>query len=96
MKISKDKVAHFIVSLVIALAVSSLFANVTYPLSPKNPWTRSWISFAAAMIVTLAIGIWKEIRDSKQPGNHFCLYDLLADFAGAAAGSMCGFLTYLL
>ena len=46
--------------------------------------------------VTLAIGVWKEICDRKQAGNHFCRKDLAADFAGAAIGSAGAFITYII
>ena len=41
-----------------------------------------WLGLATAM----AIGFWKESRDSRQEGNHFCWWDLLADAIGAVVG----------
>lgn len=96
MKISTDKILHFIVCLVIAFIVSALLANLTYSFAPNNPCARASSSYGAALFVALAIGICKELRDKKQQGNHFCLKDLAADFAGAVIGSCGALLTYLL
>lgn len=39
------------------------------------------------LLLTLAVGIGKEIRDSRKPGGHFCVWDLVADFIGALAAT---------
>ncbi len=41
-----------------------------------------WIGVA----ICIAVGVIKEYSDSKQPGNHFCWWDILADIVGSAAG----------
>lgn len=40
-----------------------------------------------ANAVTLAIGVTKEVLDSKQTGNYFSLGDLAADLIGMAAAT---------
>lgn len=87
MKICKDKTGadkklHVFVAFVIAAFVGGIVANIP----PHNPWLTTAIAFAVA----IAVGIWKEVKDSRQKGNHFCVWDLLWDTAGALAGSPIG------
>lgn len=96
MKISIDKILHFIVCLAIALIVSTVMANIAYIFVPNNPDARAATAYGAALFMALAIGVWKECRDKKQPNNHFCWKDLLADTAGAVVGSCGAFFTYML
>ena len=95
-KVPTDKVLHFIVSLILAIIASTVSANVIYNFMPNNPGVRMAIAYGAALFMTLAIGVWKEICDRKQAGNHFCRKDLAADFAGAAIGSAGTFITYII
>ena len=37
-----------------------------------------WLSFG----VFIALSFGKELRDKRQPNNHFCWYDILADTVG--------------
>lgn len=96
MKIPTDKVLHFIVSLILAILASTVIANAIYNLMPNNPGTRTATAYGAALFVTLAIGAWKEARDRKQAGNHFCWKDLAADTSGAVVGSLGAFVSYLI
>lgn len=48
-----------------------------------NEWTTAIVAF----IVALLVGIGKEIRDSRENGNHFCVWDIVADIIGAVLGS---------
>jgi uncharacterized protein YfiM (DUF2279 family) len=40
--------------------------------------------------VSVTIGVAKEIADSRQPGNKFCVRDLAFDIAGAYIGAKAG------
>ena len=95
-RIPTDKVLHFIVSLILAILASTFIANAIYNLMPDNPGARTATAYGAALFVTLAIGVWKEARDRKHAGNHFCWYDLAADAIGAVLGSFGAFVSYLI
>ena len=51
----------------------------------------AWIAAGIAYTVALAFGIWKEVRDSKQKGNHFCVWDLAWDQIGCLGGAVLAF-----
>lgn len=95
-KVPTDKVLHFIVSLILAILASTFIANAIYNLMPDNPGARTATAYGAALFVTLAIGVWKESRDRRQAGNHFCWKDLAADAVGALLGSLGAFVSYLI
>lgn len=95
-KVPSDKVLHFIVSLVLAILVSTVITTAIYNLMPDNPGARTATAYGAALFVTLAIGVWKEAHDRKQAGNHFCRKDLAADAVGAVLGSLGAFASYLI
>ena len=96
MKIGTDKWQHYLLCLIIALIASAVIANAIYQFAPNNPGLRTAISYGAALFVTMAIGVWKECRDRKKAGNHFCWRDLTADAIGAVMGSVGAFVSYLL
>ncbi len=96
MKIAFDKKLHFIVSLIIAIVASTAAANFIYALPIGGAGRRTATAYTVALLVTLAVGVAKELRDSRQPGNHFCRGDLMADLLGAAVGSLGAFVSYLL
>lgn len=73
-----DKVFHISVCLVIGLVCAGEFSFI-----PFSPWWACFFTFA----VVMAIGIGKEVRDSRQQGNHFCVWDLLADCIAAVASA---------
>ena len=52
----------------------------------------AWIAAAIAFIVAFAFGIWKEVKDAKKQGNHFCVWDLAWDLVGCLAGAVVAFL----
>lgn len=95
-KVPTDKMLHFIVSLLLAIVASTIIANAIYNIMPDNPGARTATAYGAALFATLAIGVWKESRDRKQAGNHFCWKDLAADAVGAVIGSLGAFVSYII
>jgi len=73
-EVTYDKYLHFGASAVIASGVTTLTAE-----SPN----RLWYGLGAG----LAVGVAKEIADSKQAHNRFDAKDLWADVAGTLAGA---------
>lgn len=97
MKIGIDKLWHFCVCFVVAFFVACLANLALYSAFPVlRGKANVFISMAIAFVVALAIGVYKEVKDSKQTGNHFCWKDLLADAIGAAIGSQGAWFTLLL
>lgn len=74
-KKGQDKYAHAFFSFVIGVVIACLLSTVCF----FAPILSAVITFAVVMIV----GIGKEIIDSFRKDNHFCVWDLLADAAGA-------------
>lgn len=74
-----DKVIHVCICFCIAVVVGALVAHI--------PPHKDWVAVVAAFSVALIAGLWKEFHDRKKKGNHFCIWDLVADIAGATAGS---------
>ncbi|KVP96563.1 hypothetical protein WJ97_11800 [Burkholderia ubonensis] len=72
--VGHDKYLHAGVSAVIASTVTTLAAG-----SPN----RLWYGIGSS----LAVGVAKEIADSRQPHNKFDSKDLLADLVGTLAGA---------
>ena len=96
-KIQLDKKLNFLVSLGLAIILSIILASVIRPIAQEvTAGTRTAIAYCISLIETMAIGIYKELRDHKQAGNHFCWYDLLADAAGALLGSLGAFVSYII
>lgn len=95
-KVTTDKMLHFLVSVALAIIVSTVAANAIYTWMPDNPGIRTATAYGAALFATLAIGVWKECRDKKKEGNHFCWKDLSADAVGAVVGSAGAFVSYLI
>ncbi len=74
----KDKHQHFVGSLIHTVFWGKVFQR---HLGKESPST---MGIAAG--ITLSLGLGKEFRDARQPGNHFCWKDLLADALGVAVG----------
>lgn len=74
-----DKILHAFICFVIAAIAGALAAHI--------PGITDWGTAGIAFAVAMAVGVWKEIRDARNSGNHFCPWDLLADTAGAVVGS---------
>lgn len=74
----RDKTLHLALSAAISVALSGI--SLLLPLS-------TWGAPAFVFLPTMAVGVAKEIRDSRQQGNHFCRWDLLFDCLGALVGT---------
>ena len=83
-KNGSDKKLHAFIEFVIAAFIGALVSFIHCP--------TAWIAAAIAFVVALAFGIWKEVKDSKQKGNHFCVWDLCWDLVGCLAGAVVAFL----
>lgn len=84
-KSGSDKMLHVFCEFVIGALVGVSISFVHFP--------SAFIAAAIAFAVAFAFGIWKEIKDRKQKGNHFCVWDLAWDVVGCLAGSLLAFLT---
>lgn len=83
-----DKKIHALV----AFAIGAILAVLLSVFNFSNPALPAVITFA----ITIAIGIAKECYDRKQTGNHFCIWDLMADAVGATAASALAFIASIL
>ena len=73
-----DKKIHALVEFAIAAFLGAIVAH--FGLNP-------WLAAAIVFVIAFSVGIWKEVKDSKAKNNHFCIWDLIADFIGCLAGS---------
>lgn len=76
----QDKARHFLFS-ACAAGMAGYFASV-------NPNIRSDRPVVVGCVFAVSLGLGKEIRDSRKPGNHFCYRDLFWDAAGIAAAGL--------
>lgn len=83
-KTGSDKKLHALVTFAIGAVLAGLLSVFKFP--------TSLLPAAIAFVAALAVGIAKECRDRKQTGNHFCVWDLIADALGALAGAALAFL----
>lgn len=74
-----DKKLHVFVPFCIAGVLSAFFSPI--------PFSTPWQAGLVALVVTMAVGVGKELYDRKR-GGHFCVWDLVADLAGATLGSI--------
>lgn len=79
-----DKKLHVLCEFAIAAIVGSLMSFIHFP--------SAFIAAAIAFVVAFAFGIWKEIKDGKQSGNHFCVWDIAWDLLGCLCGAVVAFL----
>ena len=73
-----DKRQHFVGSLIQTVFWGKLAEQRFHVQVPKTLLIGGGITFS--------MGIAKEIRDARQPWNHFCWKDLVADALGVAVG----------
>lgn len=83
-KTGSDKKLHVFCEFCIAAIIGALISFIHFP--------GAWIAAVIAFSVAFVIGIWKEIKDSKQKGNHFCVWDLAWDALGSLCGAVIAFL----
>lgn len=95
-KIEIDKVYHLLVCLGIAFVVATMAANAFFGLAPGNGVLRFCLAYFTGLLAAMAAGVFKEFKDSRAAGNHFCWRDLGADLAGALVGSAGAAFTFLL
>ncbi|WP_286334012.1 hypothetical protein [Bacteroides caecimuris] len=84
MKIRKDKLQHYMVNLIVcyftALLVYSYTQNVT-------------CAVHSGFFAATGLSLGKEYGDKNAPGNHWCWWDLLADYLGNTTGILLFYLT---
>ena len=83
-KTGSDKKLHVFCEFVIAAFIGGLVSFIHFP--------SAIIAAVIAFAVAFAFGICKEVKDSKQKGNHFCVWDLAWDVVGSLAGAVLAFL----
>lgn len=83
-KKGSDKKLHAFISFAIGIMTGGLLSLINF----GSAFFSALITFALVM----AIGIAKELHDRRQSGNHFCVWDLLADAIGAFGGSVIAFI----
>lgn len=81
---SFDKKLHVFCEFVIAAFIGVLVSFIHFP--------SAIIAAVIAFAVAFAFGIYKEVKDSKQKGNHFCVWDLAWDIVGCLVGAVFVFL----
>lgn len=83
-KTGSDKKLHVFCEFVIAAFIGVLVSFIHFP--------PAIIAAVIAFAVAFAFGIYKEVKDSKQKGNHFCVWDLAWDIVGCLVGAVFVFL----
>lgn len=76
----EDKAKHFV--------YSALLTGLTSYAVSANRDNHSHHPMAVGISVTMGLGFLKEVRDSRQKGNHFCFRDLTWDMLGATFGAL--------
>lgn len=72
-----DKILHVFVSMVVMLFVTALLSLVL----------GFWLSSALGAIITISVGLGKEVYDEAHPEEHNAEWkDILADFIGVILG----------
>lgn len=83
-KTGSDKKLHVFCEFVIAAFIGVLVSFIHF--------SSAIIAAVIAFAVAFAFGIYKEVKDSKQKGNHFCVWDLAWDIVGCLVGAVLAFL----
>ena len=71
-----DKWLHGALEMIIAMITAGFLL----------PVLQVWLAITITLGVAMSIGVLKELRDMQCQGNHFCVWDLLWDAAGALSG----------
>lgn len=83
-RIPKDKLLHFAVNFIVSYCISLLV--YFYTLSTA-------CATLPAFFASLGLSLGKEYGDKNASGNHWCWWDLLADFIGSVIGILLFYLT---
>lgn len=83
-KIGSDKKLHVFLEFCIAALFGSFISPIPFP-------HAIWAAILA-FAVAFGFGLWKEKKDAKEQGNHFCIWDLAWDAVGCFAGAVIAFL----
>lgn len=75
----QDKWLHFVVCLIISIVLAGVFSLI--PIGCAS-------AAICVFILTLGIGVAKEISDSRKADGHFCVWDLAFDALGALPGTL--------
>lgn len=87
MKIQIDKVLHAAISTIIAIVFSTSAFLVLVLKFGLAALIAAISAFVAGFALSLTVGLIKELRDSRQPGNCFSWGDLAADALGSFVGA---------
>lgn len=85
-KTGSDKKLHVFCEFVIAAVAGVLTSFIHF--------SSAFIAAGIAFIIAFAFGIWKEARDSKQAGNHFCVWDIIGCLIGAVVAFLANYYTW--
>lgn len=83
-KIQKDKLQHYLVNLIVSYFTALLVFCYT-----QDESSAAYSGFFNASGLSLG----KEYGDKYAPGNHWCWWDLLADYLGNVTGILLFYLT---
>lgn len=75
-----DKLMHFFAGVLISI----LLGLVLSILMPDSPW----LTLLLTVLVVIVVAVGKELIDSHNPDNHFCLWDILWTVTGGVLGSL--------
>ena len=78
--LGSDKIRHITFSFLLVLSTQYVAVN-KFNLNEQE-------AFPVSLMSTASIGLLKEIRDGKKPGNHFCQRDLIANGIGLFLASV--------
>lgn len=83
-RIPKDKLLHFAVNFIISYSITLLVYFYTLSTTCAIP---------SAFFASSGLSLGKEYGDKNASGNHWCWWDLLADFIGYLIGILMFYLT---
>lgn len=84
MKVQKDKIQHFTINVLVSYVTAIIIYSHT-----RNDICAMYAGFFNAS----GLSIGKEYGDKNANGNHWCWWDLLADYIGNVIGLLLFYLT---